>query len=95
MDFALTGNDKHLGITPQFKTVYTIRQKAGIGFEYYGTLGTFKKILPGNKQEHLIGPMIDLYFSPSWEFNSGYLFGLTHESNHGIFKLLIGHRFGK
>jgi len=95
LDFALTGNDKHLGITPQFKTVYTIRQKAGIGFEYYGTLGTFKKILPGNQQEHLIGPMIDLYFSQAWEFNSGYLFGLTPESNHGIFKLLLGHRFGK
>ncbi|MES1215425.1 MAG: hypothetical protein ABUT20_07910 [Bacteroidota bacterium] len=95
MEFALTGNDKHLGLTPQFKTVYTIHQKVGVGFEYYSSLGTFKKILPGNEQEHLLGPMIDLYLSPVWEFNSGYLFGLTPESNHGIFKLLIGRRFGK
>ena len=95
LDFAITGDDKHLGITPQFKTVYTIKQKVGVGVEYYGDIGTFKKILPGTEQEHLIGPMIDLYFSPVWEFNSGYLFGLTPESNHGIFKILIGHRFGK
>ena len=95
MDFALTGNDKHLGITPQFKTVYTIAKKIGIGIEYYSALGTFKKIVPGKQQEHLIGPMIDLYLSSDWEFNSGYLFGLTPDSNHGIFKLLLGRRFGK
>lgn len=95
MDFAITGDNKHLGITPQFKTVYTIKQKVGVGIEYYGDLGTFKKISPGPQQEHLLGPMVDLYFSQVWEFNSGYLFGLTPESNHGIFKLLIGRRFGK
>ena len=95
MDFALTGDDKHLGITPQFKTVYTIRGKVGIGAEYYGAFGTFRKILPGKEQEHLLGPVIDLYLSSAWEFNGGYLFGLTPESNHGIFKLLIGRRFGK
>lgn len=94
-DFAISGNDKHLGITPQFKSVYTIKQKVGVGFEYYGNIGTFQKILPGNDQEHLLGPMIDLYLSPVWEFNSGYLLGLTPESNHGIFKLLVGRRFGK
>jgi hypothetical protein len=95
LDFAITGDDKHVGITPQFKSVYTIKQKVGVGFEYYGDIGTFKKIAPGYEQEHLIGPMIDLYFSQVWEFNSGYLFGLTPESNHGIFKLLVGRRFGK
>ncbi|HVZ56371.1 MAG TPA: hypothetical protein VG870_06905 [Chitinophagaceae bacterium] len=94
MDFALTGNDKHLGITPQFKSVYTIQQKVGVGFEYYGTLGTFREILPGREQEHLIGPMVDLYFLPGWECNTGYLFGVTPNSNHGIFKLLVGRRFG-
>jgi hypothetical protein len=75
--------------------VYTIQQKVGVGFEYYATLGTFHKIFPGDEQEHLIGPMVDLYTWSDWEFNSGYLFGLTPGSNHGIFKLLVGHRFGK
>ncbi|MFI5133426.1 MAG: hypothetical protein ACHQEB_03770 [Chitinophagales bacterium] len=95
MDFVLNGNDKHLGITPQFKTVYTIQQKVGLGIEYYGTLGTFKKIFPGKMQEHLLGPMIDLYCIKNWEFNSGFLFGLTPNSNHYIFKLILGRRFGK
>lgn len=95
MDFVLSGDDKHLGITPQFKTVYTIQQKVGVGFEYYGTLGTFKEIVPGKLQEHLLGPMIDLYCFKNWEFNSGFLFGLTPNSNHCIFKLLLGHRFAK
>ena len=95
MEFALSGHDPHLGITPQFKSVYTIRKKVGVGFEYYSSLGTFKKIQATDEQEHLLGPMIDLYLSPKWEFNSGYLFGLTPDSNHGILKLLVGRRFGK
>lgn len=95
MDFVLSGNDKHLGITPQFKTVYTIHQKVGVGIEYYGTFGTFKKIEPGKLQEHLLGPALDLYCLKNWEFNSGFLFGLTPNSNRYIFKLILGHRFGK
>ena len=95
MDFVISGNDKHLGFTPQFKTVYSIKDKVGIGFEYYSNLGTFKKILPGKEQEHLLGPMIDLYCIKNWEFNCGFLFGLTPNSNHRIFKLLLGRRYAK
>ncbi|HSU28005.1 MAG TPA: hypothetical protein VLJ68_06475, partial [Chitinophagaceae bacterium] len=53
IEFVLTGDDKGLGIAPQFKMVYTCSQKVGIGLEYYGALGSFKKILPGHFQEHL------------------------------------------
>lgn len=95
IDFVVSGDEKQAGISPQFKTVYTMRKVFGIGFEYYGTFGTFKKILPGSLQEHLIGPVIDLYHHPMWEFNAGYLFGLTANSNQKIFKLLVGRRFGK
>ena len=95
MDFVLNGNDKHLGITPQFKTVYTINGKVGVGFEYYSTLGTFKKILPAKEEEHLLGPMVDVYCIKDWELNSGFLFGLTQNSNRCIFKLLVGRRFAK
>ncbi len=95
IDFVLTGADKGVGISPQFKTVYTISQKVGIGFEYYGGLGTFKKILPGNLQEHLIGPVIDLYIHPMWEINGGFLFGLTENSNQQVLKILLGRRRGK
>jgi hypothetical protein len=47
------------------------------------------------QQEHLIGPMVDLYFHPKWEVNGGFLFGMTHGSNQRIFKLLLGRRVGK
>ena len=92
IEFVLTGNNKGLVITPQFKTVYTIKEKFGLGIEYYGGLGSFKKILPGNLQEHLIGPMIDLYVHPMWEINGGFLFGLTQNSNQHVLKLLLGRR---
>jgi hypothetical protein len=95
MDFVINGDDKHLGITPQFKTVYTIKEKVGVGIEYYSSLGTFKDILPGKQQEHLIGPMVDVYCWKDWEFNCGLLFGLTPGSNQTIFKLLLGHRYAK
>ena len=95
IDFVLSGADKGAGIAPQFKTVYTIQKVFGIGIEYYGSLGSFSKILPGNMQEHLLGPMIDLYVHPKFEFNAGMLFGLTPNSNQRIFKLLLGKRIGK
>ena len=88
----MSGPAKGVGIAPQFKTVYTIQQKVGIGFEYYGNLGNVDDILPGNYQEHLIGPMIDLYIHPMWELNAGFLFGLTKNSNQQILKLLLGRR---
>jgi hypothetical protein len=66
----------------------------GLGFEYYGSLGAFDDILPLKEQEHLLGPMIDLYLDPKWEFNAGFLFGLTPSSNQQIVKLLLGRRIG-
>ncbi|HVE61455.1 MAG TPA: transporter [Chitinophagaceae bacterium] len=94
IDFVVTGSETGAGFAPQFKSVYTFHKIYGVGLEYYSTLGSFKKILPLNQQEHLIGPVIDLYFHPKWEFNAGYLFGLTDNSNQRIFKLLLGKRIG-
>jgi hypothetical protein len=92
LEFVLTGDNKGVSIAPQFKTVYTIKQKVGLGIEYYGSLGSFKKILPGYLQEHLLGPMIDLYLHSMWEVNGGFLFGLSENSNQKVFKLLLGRR---
>ncbi|MFL5742049.1 MAG: transporter [Flavisolibacter sp.] len=92
IDFILTGDNKHWGLGPQFKTVYTIRKKFGLGLEYYGELGTFSKIYPIKEEEHLLGPMLDLYLHPKWELNTGFLFGLTPNSNQRAVKLIIGRR---
>lgn len=95
VDFILTGMEKHWGIGPQFKTVYTIRQKVGVGFEYYTELGTFQKISPLSEEEHLLGPVIDLYTSEKWECNGGFLFGLTPNSTRQVLKIIIGRRVGR
>ena len=95
MGFVLTGDNKGVSIAPQLKTVYTINNKFGLGIEYYSNLGSFKTILPADLQEHLLGPMIDLYIHPMWEINGGLLFGLTKNSNQSILKILLGRRIGK
>jgi hypothetical protein len=95
MDFVLNGDDKHFGFGPQFKTVHTIQDKIGLGFEYYTSIGTFHGINPLHEQEHLLGPVVDLYLNPKWEFNGGFLFGLTPHSNQQVLKILIGRRVGK
>lgn len=95
MDFVLTGPNRHFGFGPQLKTVYTLQQKIGVGFEYYTSLGTFRRIPSFSEEEHLLGPMIDLYTNPKWEFNGGFLFGITPNSNQRVLKILIGRRTGK
>ena len=90
--FVLTGENKGVELTPQFKTACAVSEKIGIGIEYYSSIGEFRKILPFKYEEHLIGPMIDLYLHPMWEVNGGFLFGVTKGSNQSIFKLLIGRR---
>lgn len=93
IDFVVSGPGKQWGFSPQFKTYYIIKQKAGIGIEYYSGYGSFKKLLPLNQQEHLIGPMFDLLAFPDWELQTGFLVGLTPGSNQSIVKLLVGRRF--
>lgn len=95
VDFVLSGSEPQAGIAPQVKAVYSVQQKFGFGIEYYSSIGTFSKIPALSQQEHLIGPMFDLYTHPMWELNGGVLFGLTENSNQRIVKLLVGRRFGK
>jgi len=95
IDFAVTGSEKGAGLSPQFKTVYTLQKTWGLGLEYYAGLGNFSDILPLPYQEHLLGPMLDLYVHPDWEIQAGMLFGLTDHSNQRIVKLLLGRRRGK
>jgi hypothetical protein len=95
IEFVLTGPNKGADLTPQVKSVYTLKNTFGLGVEYYGSLGQFRRILPFDQQEHLFGPALDLYVSPVWEINTAFLFGLTDHSNQRIFKLILGRRIGK
>lgn len=93
IDFVVSGPGKQWGFSPQFKTYYNINQKAGFGIEYYSGYGRFGDFLPLKEQEHLLGPMFDLLAYPEWELQTGFLFGLTPNSNQSIFKILVGRRF--
>jgi hypothetical protein len=92
VEFVVSGPDKHWSFGPQFKTYYS-NQKVGLGLEYYSGYGNFGDFLPVKEQEHLLGPMFDLLAYPDWELQTGFLFGLTPNSNQSIFKLLVGRRF--
>jgi hypothetical protein len=92
IDFVSANGKSEWGIAPQTKVVYTIAGKYGVGLEYYTGLGSFSKIEKFNNQEHLLGPIFDLYTNPSWELQTGVLFGITPGSNQQIFKLLVGKR---
>jgi hypothetical protein len=92
IDFVVSGPGKNWGFSPQIKTYYT-NQKIGLGLEYYSGYGSFSDFLPLKQQEHLLGPMFDLLAYPEWELQTGFLFGLTPNSNQSIFKLLVGRRF--
>jgi hypothetical protein len=95
MDFTVSGNDKQFGLAPQFKTMYTIREKVGIGFEYYASLGAINNILPGSQQEHLLGPALDLFLHPDWKICAAHYSGLTPGSLQSVVKLHLGYSFAK
>jgi hypothetical protein len=95
LDLSFQNTKAVIGVTPQFKLVYTLKKKYGVGFEYYANVGTTSDIYLFSQQEHLAGPVFDLYTDPDWEVNTGFLFGLTPGSNQAIVKLLLGKRFGR
>ena len=46
IDFVVSGPGKQWGFSPQFKTYYNVKQKAGLGIEYYSGFGSFNDFLP-------------------------------------------------
>ena len=70
IEFVVSGPGKEWGFTPQFKTYYNLKQKVGLGIEYYSGFGSFSNFLPLKEQEHLLGPMFDLLAYPEWELQT-------------------------
>jgi hypothetical protein len=94
-DKSFQGVNKNLGFvfSPDFKIGYNISKSVAPGIEYYGSIGPFNGIPPVQQQQHQIFAVVDLDFSPNWEFNAGYGWGLTESTDGGIFKLILGYRF--
>ncbi len=96
VDYSIRGLNHDAGpqFSPAIKMSYKFgnKVKAEVGFEYYGSLGAFKKIDPLALQQHQLGPVVDIDISPLWEINVGYMFGLTPATDKGIIKLILGRR---
>lgn len=95
LDQSFKGPDQHSGMifSPNLKTSYDLSKVVALGFEYYGSTGPFLHYYPLHQQEHQLFIAADLNFSSNWEFNAGYGFGLTSETDRSIFKVILGRRF--
>jgi hypothetical protein len=92
---ALTGEGAHAGfdLSPAAKFSFDVTRTVGVGLEYYGSLGPLRNFDPLQSQQHQIFPVLDLDFSPNWEFDLGVGIGLTRATDRAIVKLIVGYRF--
>jgi len=87
------GTPRGFAFSPNAKLSYTLLPKVSAGLEYYGGIGPVTAFDPLRKQQHLLFPVLDLDLGPQWECNFGVGFGLTHETDRLLVKLILGYRF--
>lgn len=95
LDKSFKGPDANLGLifSPNLKGSYNITKVVALGLEYYGSTGPFFHYDPYQQQEHQIFVATDLTWSANWEFNAGFGYGLTDNTDKAIFKVILGRRF--
>lgn len=79
---------------PNVKIALHISPLIDLGGEYYGVTGPAFSPDPADEQSHAIFAVIDLNFSPDWEFNFGPGWGLTKSTDGLVIKMILGRRFG-
>jgi hypothetical protein len=93
LDKSFKGPDQSLSFSPNVKTSYDVSKVITLGLEYYGSTGPFFHYDPYQQQHHQLFIATDLNLSPNWEFNAGYGYGFTTETDKSIFKVILGRRF--
>lgn len=81
---------------PAGTVTYDVTKLVNVGVEYYSSLGDVLGFDPLADQSHQIFAVLNLNFSPQWEFNIGPGWGLTTVGDHRdhlILKMIIGRRF--
>ncbi len=78
--------------SPNFKASYEVSHLFSPGIEYYGSLGPVNNFSPTNQQSQQLFIALDVDFSPVWELNLGYGFGLTDATDRSIVKMILGRR---
>jgi len=79
--------------SPNLKAAFQIVQPVAMGIEYYGSLGPLNSIQPYQSQQQQLFIAADFNWSPDWELNVGYGWGLTRSTDNDILKLIVGYRF--
>ena len=94
MEIQLKGVEKQSAPTfaPNIKLQFSVSQRAGAGFEYYGDLGALNNFESGNRQEHALFFVYDLLNNTKWELNAGVGIGLTNATDALLAKVLVGRR---
>jgi hypothetical protein len=92
---SLSGLNSSAGWTfsPSAKISFAVTKVVALGAEYYASLGQVGDFSPWEEQQHQIFPVVDLNFSPKWEFNFGVGFGLTKGKDDLLVKLILGYQF--
>lgn len=88
------GTSQGLVFSPNVKIGYDFTPRVNAGLEYYGSLGPIDGFDPVRRQQHQLGPAVDLNLGPDWEFNFGAVTGLTRSTDRLIVKMILGRRFG-
>jgi len=78
---------------PSAKLSYDLTKLVSLGVEWYGTFGPITGLQTGSGTQQQIFPVIDLNFSPEWEFNFGVGVGLTRSTDDLLVKLILGRKF--
>jgi hypothetical protein len=87
--------DQGYVFSPNFKASYNVTKVVAGGFEYYGSLGPLNHFQPYQTQQEQLFAAVDLDWSPDWELNFGFGWGLTQSTDNAIIKLILGYRFHK
>jgi len=76
-----------------WKTRWYFKQAFKPGFEVYGALGELGNTSSLSLQSHMIGPVISGKLLDHFEYEIGYLFGLTRGTADGNLKLILAYEY--
>ena len=95
LERAYTGPESQRGweFAPDAKISWSFTKAVAFGLEYYSGLGPVEGLDPFPEQSQQFVPAFDLDVSPKWEINFGLGVGVTRNTDHMLFKTIIGRRF--
>jgi hypothetical protein len=79
-------------LTPQALAGVDVSPKVNLALEYYGALGTTKRLESFGAQGQQLFYALNYDFGPDWEFNIAYGTGLTAATDKSMVKMIVGRR---